>query len=123
MSYRNVLNQIKKNQIAPVYLLYGTESYFIQDLQKQIIMNVIPNQEKEHIIHYDLEEVPIQEVIADAETYPFFSERKLIIAHNAVFLKTKPPKLMFETMWMYYSNTLKTRCLILFLCLLHHMKK
>lgn len=96
MSYQNVLNQVKKKQMAPVYLLYGTETYFIQDLKEKITETVVPEQDSENIIHYDLEETPIQEVVADAETYPLFSEQKLIIASNPVFLKAKPPKILFE---------------------------
>src|SRR5690625_6347330 len=50
----------------------------------------------ENISTYDLEETPIQEVVADAETYPFFGEKKLIYAMNPTFLSTKHKKLPFE---------------------------
>src|SRR5699024_5247930 len=61
-----------------------------------ITEEVISEQNGENVIHYDLEETSIQEVIADAETYPLFSDKKLVIASNPVFLKAKPPKLLFE---------------------------
>lgn len=96
MTYLGVLQQVKKEQISPVFLLYGSESYFIQNLRKHIVKAVVADSEDENLSTYDLEEVPIQEVIADAETYPFFGERKLIIATNPVFLKAKPDKLAFE---------------------------
>ncbi len=38
----------------------------------------------------------MQEVITDAETYPLFGGKKLIIANNPGFLKTKPDKLPFD---------------------------
>ncbi len=41
--------------------------------------------ETENISTYDLSETSIQDVIADAETYPFFGEQKLIFATNPVF--------------------------------------
>src|SRR5690625_3176867 len=90
MSYLEVLQQIKKKQIAPVFLLYGSESFFIQNLKKHIVQAVVGSNDDENLITYDLEEVPIQEVVADAETYPFFGEKKLIFATNPVFLKAKP---------------------------------
>ena|SRR5690625_93576 len=96
MSYLEVLQQIKKKQIAPVFLLYGSESFFIQNLKKHIVQAVVGSNDDENLITYDLEEVPIQEVVADAETYPFFGEKKLIFATNPVFLKAKPDKLPFE---------------------------
>jgi len=45
---------------------------------------------------FDLEETPIEEVITDVETYPFFSETKLVIANHPIFLKAQPDKLPFE---------------------------
>ncbi|MFD1609866.1 DNA polymerase III subunit delta [Oceanobacillus luteolus] len=95
MSYMDVMKKIKKNQIAPFYFLYGSEAYFIQNIKQQLIEKVTGNDEDSLAI-YDLEEVPIDEVVGDAETYPFFSDRKLVIAENPVFLKAKPDKLSFE---------------------------
>ncbi|EQB35903.1 hypothetical protein M948_12750 [Virgibacillus sp. CM-4] len=95
MSYLDVAKQVKKNNIASVYLIYGNEYYFIQNLKKYLTKAVI-GEETDNLSTYDLEETPIQEVIADAETYPFFGERKLIFATNASFLKAKPDKLSFE---------------------------
>lgn len=96
MSYLDVLQKVQQKQISSVFLLYGSESYFIQNLKKHIINNTTDGDEDENLSVYDLEEVPIQEVIADAETFPFFGERKLIIAENPTFLKGKPDKLPFE---------------------------
>ncbi|WP_068674371.1 DNA polymerase III subunit delta [Oceanobacillus sp. Castelsardo] len=95
MSYLEVLKELKKNKIAPVYLLYGSENFFVENIKKEIISRVL-GQDKENLSTYDLEEVPIQEVIGDVETYPFFGERKLIIASNPTFLKAKPDKTPFD---------------------------
>lgn len=98
MSYLNVLNRLKNNETAPVYLLYGIEAYFIQNLVEIIRKNVLGSSEhsNENLSTYDLEETPIEEVIEDVETYPFFGEKKLIIAHNPVFLQARPPTLPFD---------------------------
>lgn len=95
MSYIEVMQQVKKKQIAPVYLIYGTESYFIQQLKERISKQILSD-DQENLSTYDLEETPIQEVITDLETYPFFGEHKLIIATNPVFFKAKPDSLSFE---------------------------
>lgn len=95
MGYVEVLNKIEKKNIAPVYFLYGKETYFSENIKRQLVETVTGNDE-DGLSVYDLEEVPIDEVIADAETYPFFSERKLVIAENPLFLQTKPDKLPFE---------------------------
>lgn len=90
-----VLKKIKKKDLASVYFIYGSEAYFIENLKNQLIEKVTGNDE-DSLSVYDLEEVAIEDVISDAETYPFFSDRKLVIATNPVFLKAKPDKLPFE---------------------------
>src|SRR5699024_8668377 len=96
MTYTDILQQVKQKQIAPVYLLYGTESYFIQNITKHINKAVLDDDTDENLSVYDLDETPVQEVITDAETYPFFGGKKLIYAYNPSFLKAKPDKLPFE---------------------------
>ena len=95
MSYMEVSNKIKKNQLAPIYFFYGSETYFIENLKHQLIDKVTGDDE-DSLSVYDLEEVPIAEAVNDAETFPFFSDRKLVIAENPVFLKSNPDKLPFE---------------------------
>ncbi|WP_371068712.1 DNA polymerase III subunit delta [Sediminibacillus sp. JSM 1682029] len=97
MNYFEVLKEIKSKHFSPIYLLYGTESYLMQDIRQQLLLHALSEEERETgITTYDLTETSIQEVIEDAETYPFLSERKVIIANNAVFLKAKPDKVAVE---------------------------
>ncbi|APC48206.1 DNA polymerase III subunit delta [Virgibacillus halodenitrificans] len=95
MSYMEIMKKVKNKQIAPVYLLYGSENYFIQKLQKEIKKQVL-GKEMDNLSFYDLDETPVQEVISDVETYPFFGERKLIIATKPSFLKAKPDRTAVE---------------------------
>lgn len=81
-----VWNNIKKGELAPVYLLVGEESYFIDETIQRIKDALGPEEDIE-LSTFDLDEVPVDEVINEADTIPFFSERKLIIAKNASFLK------------------------------------
>ncbi|SDD18566.1 DNA polymerase III, delta subunit [Terribacillus halophilus] len=91
MSYTDALKAIKKKDFSPIYLLYGTESYFMQDIKEKLEKQYALS-DGTNVSVYDLEETPIQEVIADAEEYPFFSEQKLILAYHPFFLKAKPDK-------------------------------
>lgn len=91
MDYLECMQQIKKGKIAPVYYLYGTENYMIDMLRTTLTKEIVDPQDVDtNLSTYDLEETTIQEVMIDAETFPFFGDRKLIIAHNADFLKAKP---------------------------------
>lgn len=96
MSYIKALQQVKNSNIPPVILLFGLESYFIQNFKAEIIKNVLKDNGNENVSTYDLEEIPIEEVIIEAETYPFFHEHKLIFVNNPHFLTAKQKKLPFE---------------------------
>lgn len=78
--------QIAKNDLSNIYLLYGTEAYFIEETLKRITRQLSEDGEVE-IINFDLEEKNVNEVIYEADTLPFFSNKKLIVAKNAFFLK------------------------------------
>lgn len=84
----DALQALKTGTISPVYLLYGTEQYFIEQFKHTLIQS-LQDDESEEITTYDLTEVAIQDVITDVETLPFFQDHKLIVASQPVFLKTK----------------------------------
>ena len=81
-----VWQDFKKGNFAPVYLLVGEESYFIDETIKQL-KAALSKEEEAEVITFDLNEQPIDYVIDEADTIPFFTERKCIIAKNASFLK------------------------------------
>lgn len=93
-SLNKTLQELKKGNINPIYILYGTEHYFIEQF-KTTLIRMVKNEISDDITTYDLTETSIQEVLTDVETLPFFNERKLIIASDPVFLKTKPDNLPF----------------------------
>lgn len=77
-------NDIKEGKFAPVYLLVGEESYFIDETIRRLKSAL---DEETEVMLFDLEERPVDAVIDEADTIPFFAEKKLIIAKNASFLK------------------------------------
>ena len=85
--FTKVWKDIKNGQIAPVYCIYGEESYFVDETVKRI-KNALSTTEEVETSIFDLEESPVDLMMDEADTFPFFSERKLVIAKNASFLKT-----------------------------------
>jgi len=83
---QKIWKEIERGNLDPVYVLSGIESYFIDETVHRIKVALEKNEEIETST-FDLEEVPVSHVIEEADTIPFFSERKLIIAKNASFLK------------------------------------
>ncbi|MBO8156020.1 MAG: DNA polymerase III subunit delta [Bacillaceae bacterium] len=93
MTYIQTMKDLAQNKIFPVYLLYGNETYLLQNVQQKIIAAVLDNPEQN--MNYsvlDMEEVPVQDAIHDAETFPFFDEKKVIMLKNSTFFKPVPDK-------------------------------
>ncbi|MCM3566551.1 DNA polymerase III subunit delta [Neobacillus mesonae] len=85
--------KIKQKTIAPVYLLYGTEAFLIDETKNLILNQVLTEEEKDfNFAVYDLAETPIEAAVEDAETFPFLGERKVIFLHNPTFLTAEKTK-------------------------------
>ena len=83
----NVWKSIQKGEYAPVYLIVGEETYFIDETISKLKASMQKVDPELEVLFFDLDEQPVDYVIDEADTIPFFSERKLIIAKNASFLK------------------------------------
>lgn len=92
-----VWKKIEKKQFSSIYVLYGTEQFLINETKQKLMANVLTEEEREfNLSTYDLTETSIETVIEDAETFPFFGERKLIIAQNPFFLTAEKSKSKVE---------------------------
>ncbi|NIK11316.1 DNA polymerase III subunit delta [Alkalibacillus almallahensis] len=76
----------KKITVAPIYLLYGDEPFFIQQSTEKIINQIREKDPEVDQQNYDMETVSVQEAIHDAETFPFFSDHKIVSLNRASFL-------------------------------------
>lgn len=85
--------QIKRNEFAPIYLLYGTESFLINETKQLLIKHVLGEDESDfNLSAYDLEETPIEIALEDAETIPFLGEKRLLFLNNPGFLTAEKTK-------------------------------
>lgn len=86
-----VWKKIASGQIASVYLLTGVEHH-IFDATIERLKKALPDIDEASIARFDLEEVPVEAVIEEADTLPFLQDHKLIIATQAVFLSGQDSK-------------------------------
>ncbi|MED0905452.1 DNA polymerase III subunit delta [Bacillus cereus] len=90
----DIHKKIKKKQFAPLYLLYGTEAYFINETIKLITTETLEEEDREfNVVTYDLEEAYLEDVVEDARTLPFFGDRKVILIKSPLFLTAQKEKL------------------------------
>ncbi|MBS4173599.1 DNA polymerase III subunit delta [Bacillus sp. FJAT-49736] len=93
----DIWKKIERKQFSPIYLLYGTESFLINETKQKLLKNMLTDEELDfNFASYDLEEVSVDIAIEDAETLPFMGERRLIFLHNPFFLTSEKVKSKVE---------------------------
>lgn len=85
--FLKIWKDIKRGKLSTLYLLYGNESFLINETQNLITSSVLSEETKEfNLSRYDMEETPIEFAIEDCQTIPFFGDKKVVIIENPYFL-------------------------------------
>jgi DNA polymerase-3 subunit delta len=81
---------IERKKFSPLYVLYGTETFLIDEFKQAIIDQAVDKEAFEfNFAQYDMDETPIEQAIEDAQTLPFLGEFRVIIVQNPYFLTGK----------------------------------
>lgn len=72
-----------------VYLVHGFQKPLVDKQVKDIVKKALPDLNEFAINSYDLELIPLANVLDDVMTIPFNSDKKVVIAKNAYFLSSK----------------------------------
>ena len=89
MKYQDLLKDLKKKAYQPVYLLHGTESYFIDAATKYFEDNVLSEGEKafNYTVMYG-KDADARTLIDTASRYPMMAPYQLLILKEAQDMKT-----------------------------------
>lgn len=84
LSYRDLLDRIKKRDFASVYLLMGEEPYYIDLIVDALERSVVKeeNQAFDQLVFYGADS-DLEVVIASAHQYPVMGDRLLVILKEA----------------------------------------
>ncbi len=99
-------NELKRKNIAPVYLLYGEEDFLLKEAVQALVENVV--EESARSFNCDIfygGEVDIQKIIGAASSYPMMAERRLVIVKEFEKVGNK------EYLIPYLENPLPTTSL------------
>lgn len=89
MSYVAVLEQIKKGQVKPIYLLYGEETYFIRQIEQAVIKAVLaPDEMDMNLVTLDREPT-VNELMALIDTVPFMGGKNVIVVRGTSFFRQR----------------------------------
>ena len=119
MSIASELAKIKQKDFSFLYLVAGTEDYLIDTVKRTFSESILEPEEIDlNFSSFDMEEVSIGTVLADAESIPFFGEHRLIFMNRSIFLSSERSKVQteqdlkeFET---YLKNPANSTILVVF---------
>lgn len=87
MDLKTATQEIKSGQAKPVYVLYGRDRFRMQGFVDYMTASLLSEEERSlGVVKVDTAETPIEEVVLEAETLPFFASRKLLIVRDQSLL-------------------------------------
>ena len=89
MSYIEMIEEIKKGQIKPIYLLYGEETYFIRELEQAVIKAVLAPDELDMNLIILERDPGVNELMALIDTVPFMGGKNVIIVRGTAFFRSR----------------------------------
>ena len=92
---KEIVNNIQKGSVSPLYFLMGEEPYYIDRISDFIAQNLLAEEEKgfNQIIMYG-RDTSIDEIVSNAKRYPMMAERQVIIVKEAQDLSRSIEKLV-----------------------------
>ena len=110
MNYSELIKNIEKGWLNPLYLLYGDEGFLIDEAVKKIVSIIVEPSNRD----FNLEvlrggETSGEETVSKALTLPFMGERRVVIVKGVDDLKVSGAERLIE----YCSNPSPATTLIL----------
>ncbi len=90
---KNLVQDLKTNQFKNVYLLFGEEAYLKNQYRKKLQDALVSPDDTVNLNLYEGKNISVKELIDQAETMPFFSERRLLVVEDSGFFKNASQEL------------------------------
>ena len=101
------LNQdIKERSFRPVYLLYGEETFLVNSYKNRLKEAVLGD-DTMNFSRYEGKGIDVGELIRQADTMPFFAEKRLILVEDSGFFKASS-----EALASYLPSMPDTTCIV-----------
>ena len=84
---------IKTQNFRQAYLLYGEEDYLKNQYKNRLRRALLPEDDTMNFSSYEGKGIDVRQVIDQAETLPFFADRRVILVEQSGFFKNACPEL------------------------------
>ncbi|WP_018658894.1 DNA polymerase III subunit delta [Allofustis seminis] len=106
--FQQILQEINNKKVAPLYLVQGSEAYFIRQFEKAIIKNCLaPEDIAMNFVQIDLTEQTLDDFLFEATSYPFLGERKVIFVREPRFLTGQKGQVIDQMLQEKFIDYLK----------------
>ena len=109
ITHREIVEQIRRQEYKPIYLLMGEEAYYIDRISEYIADNVLTKDEQDfnQTIIYCTRETAVADVINCARRYPMMAKHQVVIVKEAQNL------LKIDELSVYAQNPMETTHLVI----------
>lgn len=90
---KSLIEDISSKQFKSVYLFYGEEAYLKTLYKNKLKSAIMDTEDTMNLNIYGGKGINVKEVIDQAETMPFFADKRLILIENSGFFKNASPEL------------------------------
>ncbi|MFD0797353.1 DNA polymerase III subunit delta [Maribacter chungangensis] len=104
-----IVNDIRKGILKPIYFLHGEEPYYIDKISDYIASKVLTEEEKgfNQMVLYG-KDVSIDDIVGNAKRYPMMAEKQVVIVKEAQHLSRT-----IENLAAYAKNPQQTTVLVI----------
>ncbi len=111
-----LLEKIKAGEIAPLYLLYGSEEYLQEKVILELKKALVPAESSAFNLNELAGDIGIKELVDLANTLPLFAPKRLIVVRDSTLLQRKKGEqenaAEFKLLEDYLANPLDSTCLV-----------
>ena len=111
---KKILADLKARKYAPVYLLQGEETYYIDLISNYIEQNVLSEAEKgfNQVILYGRES-PVATILNNAKRFPMMAERQVVVVREAQEIPDLAKEMGQKLLLDYFSRPVPSTVLVL----------
>lgn len=111
---KKILDDLKKGKVAPVYVLQGEETFYIDLISEYIEENVLSESEKgfNQVVMYG-KDAPVASILTNAKRFPMMSEKQVVIVREAQEIPDLQKEIGSKLMLDYVSNPTPSTVLVL----------
>ncbi len=90
LGLNQVIEDIKKGQLVPVYLIWGDEKYLVHEAVQRITEIILPDKEKLLSLEtFEGGEEDWEKIVMSLRTYSFFGSRRVILVKDTQIFESK----------------------------------